>query len=530
MQRTTLPPMKGGFKRRLRQTSGVIDLASIMVGVIIVGVLSTGIVATTFALVPFSQDAAAEQALDSVKTAEGAAYVSGQPNRYLNMDGLVAGDWIQASSRVGVETDADGTCFAAMSHSETGNQFWTDNTTAEILPYVDGTSTSPCADLAAMSGSLTSANPASPGGAVVASPASVTTVAAGTKHSLALDADGNLLTWGNDDRGQLGNGATGNVAVPTEAVADQTFTQITSGFYHSLALDAAGNLWTWGYDSKGQLGNGSTSAGYVTVPTKVAADQTFTQIAAGYHHSMALDAAGNLWTWGDNAQGQLGNGSTAGYVTVPTKVAAGQTFTQITAGYIHSMALDAAGNLLTWGQDYYGQLGNGNTFTADVTVPTKVAAGQTFTQITAGTSHSLALDADGNLWTWGDDNVGQLGNGAPTGDVTIPTKVAVAGQTFTHIAAGGYHNLALDAAGNLWTWGQDTANQLGNGSSIVDVLVPTKLDAGQTFTQITAGNVHSLALDADGNLWTWGYDGQNQLGNGATTTGDVIVPTEVAWK
>jgi len=167
MQRTTLPPMKGGFKRRLRQTSGVIDLASIMVGVIIVGVLSTGIVATTFALVPFSQDAAAEQALDSVKTAEGAAYVSGEPNRYLNMDGLVAGDWIQASSRVGVETNADGTCFAAMSHSETGNQFWTDNTTAEILPYVDGTSTSPCADLAAMSGSLTSANPggtASPGG------------------------------------------------------------------------------------------------------------------------------------------------------------------------------------------------------------------------------------------------------------------------------------------------------------------------------------------------------------------------------
>jgi len=146
------------LKKRLRQTSGVIDLASIIVGVIVVGILGTGIVATTFALVPFSQDKAAQQAIGAVRTAESAAYVRDDPNRYLNMGDLVAAEWIQASSRMSVETDVDGTCFVAISQSGTGNQYWSDNSTPDIEPYVDGISTSDCADLATMSTELTSAN------------------------------------------------------------------------------------------------------------------------------------------------------------------------------------------------------------------------------------------------------------------------------------------------------------------------------------------------------------------------------------
>jgi len=161
------PTRLAALKKRLRQTDGVIDLASIMVGVIIVGILSTGIVATTFALIPFTQDASAKQAIDSVRTAEGAAYVSEHPNRYLAMDALVAGEWIQASNKMAVETDVDGTCFVALSHSATGNQFWTDNSNPDVDPYVAGTSTSDCADLATMSTALLTANPeaAAPDGA-----------------------------------------------------------------------------------------------------------------------------------------------------------------------------------------------------------------------------------------------------------------------------------------------------------------------------------------------------------------------------
>jgi len=156
----TLLPTHKRFKQRLRQTNGVIDLASIMVGVIIVGILSTGIVATTFALVPFTQDAAAKKALDSASTAEGAAYVAGDQGRYLAMDDLVAGKWIQASDQTVVGTDADGTCYAAMSLSATGNRFWTDNSTADIVPYIAGTSASDCLDLDALSDTLVSADSA----------------------------------------------------------------------------------------------------------------------------------------------------------------------------------------------------------------------------------------------------------------------------------------------------------------------------------------------------------------------------------
>ena len=131
-------------------------------------------------------------------------------------------------------------------------------------------------------------------------------------------------------------------------------TDISAGDYHSLAIDTAGNLWAWGRNNYGQLGDGSTTDRYS--PVQIKSDTTFKSVAAGTYHSLAIDTAGNLWAWGYNGYGQLGDGSTTNR-TSPVQIKSGTMFKSVSAGKFHSLAIDTAGNLWAWGENYYGQLG-----------------------------------------------------------------------------------------------------------------------------------------------------------------------------
>ncbi|WP_422614056.1 RCC1 domain-containing protein, partial [Bifidobacterium indicum] len=212
--------------------------------------------------------------------------------------------------------------------------------------------------------------------------------------------------------------------------------QTSAGDWHSLGIDSKGDLYTWGYNGSGQLGRDTTGTpanrpGRVTAPTGV----TFTQASAGYDHSMAIGSDGNLYTWGWNSYGQLGRDTTGtpynrpGRVTPPT----GITFTQASAGNSHSMAIGSDGNLYTWGDNLDGQLGR-DTGTTPADRPGRVTppTGITFTQAIAGEYYSMAIGSDGNLYTWGSNSYGRLGRdttGTPAnrpGRVTPPT-----GITFT---------------------------------------------------------------------------------------------------
>ena len=332
-----------------------------------------------------------------------------------------------------------------------------------------------------------------------------------------------MWAWGWDGYGEVGNGApTGEVAAPERITNSTTYTAVAGGTYHSLALDVDGNLWTWGYDFHGQVGNGAPT-GDVTVPQQISTGTIYTAAAAGAHHSLALDADGNLWAWGYDGGGQLGNGTPTGDVTAPEQITTGTIYTAVAAGGFHSLALDVDGNLWAWGYDVYGQVGNG-ALTGDVTVPQQISTGAAYTAVTAGDYHSLALDVDGNLWAWGNDDSGQLGNGALTGDVTVPQQITT-GTTYTAVTAGDYHSLALDADGNLWAWGYNHYGQVGNGASPGQVAAPVQITTGTTHTA-AAGRFHSLALDSDGKMWAWGDDGNEQVGNGAAT-GDVTQPQRI---
>ncbi|WP_350356638.1 T9SS type A sorting domain-containing protein [Hymenobacter canadensis] len=322
------------------------------------------------------------------------------------------------------------------------------------------------------------------------------------------------------------------------AQAQVSYSQLAAGTFHSAALQTDGKLWMWGRNNAGQLGNGSTAAQsstpvVVVTPSTALTGTTWKQVAAGTFHTVALRSDGTLWAWGDNSSGQLGDGSTTSqripvFVPTPVGAQAGTSWTQVVAGYAHTLALRSDGTLWAWGGNLYGQLGDGTT--TDRHLPVRVRTSlnlitePTWVQITTANHHSLGITMGGGLWAWGRNHLGQLGVGAGLFWQSQPLRVVVAGQALTwkQVSAGESHTLALTTNNELWAWGTNESGQLGSGAativSTVPVRVPTPTTCapGTQWMTLAAGALHSLALRSDSTLWSWGEGADGQLGNNTT--------------
>jgi alpha-tubulin suppressor-like RCC1 family protein len=335
------------------------------------------------------------------------------------------------------------------------------------------------------------------------------TISAGGKHVLALDTAGHAWAWGDNSDGELGNDSTDQSLVPVgvQMPANVTFTTISAGAQpvgknHELALDSAGHAWAWGYNGHGELGNNSTDQSLVPVAVNMPANVTFTTISAGFEHSLALDTAGRAWAWGHNSNGELGNNSRdESLVPVAVAMPSNVTFTALSAGADRSLALDTAGRAWAWGDNSDGALGNNRTGQSLVPVAVDMPADVVFTTISAGYDHSLALDTAGDAWTWGNNKEGELGTSTVPTSSPAPVEVQMpANVTFTTVSAGYYFSLALDTAGHGWAWGVNGAGKLGNNSSDPSqVPVTVQMPANMTFSMISAGAYESLALQPASN-------------------------------
>jgi len=344
-------------------------------------------------------------------------------------------------------------------------------------------------------------------------------IAAGSIHSCAIE-DGKAYCWGYNGDGELGNGSTTSSRVPVAvdasgALAGQTLTQISALDGFTCALDTAGDAYCWGINSDGQLGNNSTNGSSVPVAVDTSgalAGQTLTQISAGLEHTCALASTGRVYCWGLNDSGQLGNNTTNDSsvpVAVDTSgVMAGQTLTQIAAGEDQLCALDSAGTVYCWGDNEDGQLGDDSTTSSSVPVAVDasgVMAGQTLTQIAAGQEYACALDSTGAAYCWGADGGGELGNSKFVNkSVPVPVYVlgALADKTLTQISAGGNHTCAMDSAGAIYCWGQNSFGELGDDATAADpepVLTgpgaPTSVTAATSSTSATVSWVAPASLD-----------------------------------
>jgi alpha-tubulin suppressor-like RCC1 family protein len=333
---------------------------------------------------------------------------------------------------------------------------------------------------------------------------------------------GALYAWGVNNAGQLGDG-TGTDAHSPELISlasGVTPTAISSGTYDSLAIGSDGNLYAWGENGNGQLGDGTTTNLASPEVITLAPGVTPTAISAAPFHSLAIGSDGQLYAWGDNDQGELGDGTTTEHDSPEViTLAPGVTPTAIAAGYYDNLVIGSDGNLYAWGYNEIGQLGDGTTTERDSPEVITLAPGVTPTDISAVYFHSMAIGSDGNLYAWGDNINGQLGDGTNTNRPSPEVITLAAGVTPTTISAGGLYSLAIGSDGQLYAWGDNTQGELGDGTTAgqgspeLITLAP-----GVTPTaEISAGYDHALDVGSDGHLYAWGQNNVGQLGDGTTS-------------
>ena len=275
----------------------------------------------------------------------------------------------------------------------------------------------------------------------------------------------------------------------------------------AAAAASPGVPWTWGANAFGQLGNGTTTAR--PVPGAVPGLDDVVDLHGGREHVVALRANGTVWVWGSNGEGQLGLGTTANRPS-PTQVPGLAGVTAVETGHNYSLALMSDRTVRTWGLNADGQLGDGSTTLRRS--PVTVSGLTTATAIAGGRDMSYAIRADGTVVGWGRNDEGQLGDGTTTRRTT-PVRVGTLTDV-TAIAGGRDHGLALRSDGTVWAWGSNDYGQVGDGTT-VDRTTPVQVMTG--VTQVIAGAQHSYALRADGTVAAWGRNYRSNLGDGTTT-------------
>jgi alpha-tubulin suppressor-like RCC1 family protein len=325
-----------------------------------------------------------------------------------------------------------------------------------------------------------------------------------------------IYSWGSNASGRLGDGTSTSRSSPATTVGNiTTWKQVAAGDQHSLGVTTTGIAYAWGSNANGRLGDGTTTSRSSPV-TVVGGIVAWSQIAAGFSHSLALTSAGIAYAWGLNSSGQLGDNTTSARSSPVTVVGGISTWNQISTEGSHSLGLTIVGIAYAWGSNSQGQLGD-NTTSSRSSPVTVVGGITTWSQINGGGYHNLGLISTGILYAWGQNSNGQLGDGTTT-NRSSPISVLGNITNWSKISAGGYHNLTITSSGVAYSWGYAANGRLGDGQSATNRSSPVTIIGGITnWNNVSASRQkHSLGILNTGILYAWGNNSNGELGDNTT--------------
>ncbi len=374
----------------------------------------------------------------------------------------------------------------------------------------------------------------------------------GHYHSIALTADGRVFTWGRNNYGQLGDGNNIDLHTPTEITQNftldsgETIVQVHLGFDTSSALSSDGKVFIWGENLYGQIGNATTLSSNepvdITGNFNLGALEKVVMLSLGESHAGAVTNMGRLFMWGYNGEyGLLGDGtvisvSTPMDITEEFNLNVDEKITIVGLGRFHSAAYTSEGRLFTWGLNDCGQLGDDTYVTH--TTPTLMTSNlnlettEEVISISLGDDHSAILTSLGNMYTWGCNKYGCLGDGTVLSKITamdITTQFNLnPSETIISIKIVGDNSSALTSMGRMFAWGYNFYGQIGNDST-TQQLTPYnvnpnfQLDAGEVIIYANIGNFHSTAVTSDNRVFTWGRNNYGQLGDETILNGHLPI-------
>jgi len=333
-------------------------------------------------------------------------------------------------------------------------------------------------------------------------------VDAGGSHTCGIKT-GKLYCWGNNVYGQIGDSTSGSGVYrpsPTHVGTATDWDIISAGGNHTCGI-RSGKLYCWGTTRDGRLGIGPTVSDVAANPIRVGTASDWDAVSAGDLHTCGI-RAGKLYCWGNNTYGQTGNGSVKPNRN-PTRVGTGTDWTTVAAAYGFTCGI-RTGKLYCWGNSNDGRLGIGPTASVETPSAVRVGTGTDWSVVSGGNGHTCAIRV-GKLYCWGKNNVGQVGDGLTTGRLT-PKRIGT-GTDWKTVTAGSSHTCAV-RVGKLYCWGGNIHHQLGDGTT-TDRHSPKQIGTGTTWKGVSGGALHNCAHL--GKIYCWGFNANGQVGDGTTT-------------
>ena len=314
-----------------------------------------------------------------------------------------------------------------------------------------------------------------------------------TLHTCALRAGGTIWCSGDDSNGELGNGSSGSQTSPTQVSNITDFVDVSVGVNATCGVRKSRELWCWGKNDLYQLGTG---------PASTASQQT--PVKSNLNNVTAL-------SMGERAFFAISDALTESSAIVNNKKS------KLAAGTDFACAIDPSGVASCWGRGANGRLGNGNTFS--MPTPINVSDAGPWLQISSAgnsfsASHTCGIKGDGQIWCWGAGTSGQLGNNSPSADSNVPVLVPTGTRRWSQVATGESFTCAIENNGELWCWGVDGGGQLGNGNFDTGSPIPSLSDEDGPWVKVSAGRTSACAIKADRSAWCWGVDNVGEQGDG----------------